>query len=513
MPSSRFSGLYVSRRMLILTLVAAGVLGSMAFYRTHAAAPAPVTQYGNAAPPLAKSDVAPILALDKARELVASKVTPAVVNIAVTAKVKSKASPFFGGEQGPFSQFFGPFGPFSQQQQQPQIEHGIGSGFIISSNGYIVTNNHVVKGATNVSVTLHDKRVFPGRVVGTDPLTDLAVVKINATGLPTVSWGDSTGLKAGESVIAVGNPFGFSFTVTHGIISALNVPAQQGLSHRGSYIQTDAPINPGNSGGPLVNALGQVIGINTAIYTPSGAFAGIGLAIPSQIAIPTINDLIAHGKVVRGYLGIIISDIPPTEAPFLHLSKAEGAVVSQVTPGSPAAKAGVKVYDVIVGFNGQSIKNSGELQLLTGEQAPGARVTLKVMRNGQPLTLHATLAALPESGTAATPAAPAEHKGVRLGISVTDLTSQLRDQLQVPANVTGVVITDVQPGGPADNAGLSRGMVISGVDQHPISNVDELDQQLSAIPKGQSVLLLVYAQGANMLVVVQPVQSPAPPSH
>ena len=313
MPSSRFSGLHLNRRAMILVLVLAGVVGSMAFYRTHLGSSAAsflgITTATQT--PLNDQAVASLVALDEATEKVAQQVSPAVVKIQVTARVTPGQEE--GGDNGPggdgqgqgqgqggndqnnpFEQFFGPF--MGQMPQQPRIEEGLGSGVIISPDGYIVTNNPVVAGATNISVSLSDQRQFPGKVVGTDKLTDLAVVKINATNLPNAPWGDSRALKAGENVLAFGNPFGLGFTVTRGIISGLGRPRLSGnMRAPGDFIQTDAAINPGNSGGPLVNAHGEVIGINSAIYTPSGAFSGVGFAIPSEIAKPVIAALIAHG--------------------------------------------------------------------------------------------------------------------------------------------------------------------------------------------------------------------------
>src|SRR5437764_13531648 len=259
-------------------------------------------------------------------------------------------------QSNPFGQFFGfPNMP----NQRPRIEHGLGSGVIISPDGYIVTNNHVVEGAVNINVTLGDRRVLPAKLVGADPLTDLAVVKVDATDLPSIPWGDSTKLRPGQSVLAFGNPFGFRFTVTRGIVSALNRPNPDATNRRkpGEFIQTDAAINPGNSGGPLVNARGEVVGINTFLISDNGSFSGMGFAIPSQIVKPTVDALIAHGKVVHGYMGIGITDVTPENSKFFDLSKSAGALVSQVEPDSPAAKAGLKTGDVITGLDGKPVND------------------------------------------------------------------------------------------------------------------------------------------------------------
>jgi len=241
------------------------------------------------------------------------------------------------------------FGPFFNHPMRPQsqIEHGIGSGVLISPDGYIVTNNHVIDGAVDISVTMSDRRILPAKLIGSDPLTDLAVIKVDGTNLPNAPWGNSTALRPGQTVLAFGNPFGFRFTVTRGIVSGLNRPNPFSRDRRspGSFVQTDAAINPGNSGGPLVNARGEVIGINTFLVSSSDSFSGMGFAIPTQIVRPTVEALIRDGKVTHGYMGIGISDVTPENAKFFHVENNEGAVVSQVEDGSPAAKAGLKVGD------------------------------------------------------------------------------------------------------------------------------------------------------------------------
>jgi serine protease Do len=298
-----------------------------------------------AAAALDDNSVSPLLSLDRAMETLAARVTPAIVNVAVTSRAKN---------DGPQSEmpddmqrFFGPFfGPHGQMKpQQPQIERGIGSGVIISPDGYIVTNNHVIDGAVDIRVTMSNRKILVAKLIGADPLTDLAVIKIDGSNLPSVPWGDSTDLHPGQTVLAFGNPFGFRFTVTRGIVSALNRPNPFAGDRRkpGNFIQTDAAINPGNSGGPLVDARGEVIGINTFLVSSSGTFSGMGFAIPTQIVRPTVETLIRDGKISHGYMGIGISDVTPENAKFFDLKDAEGALVTQVESDSPAAKAGVKV--------------------------------------------------------------------------------------------------------------------------------------------------------------------------
>ena len=287
-----------------------------------------------------------------------------------------------------FSQFFGPGGPFgpdARQPQQPQIEHGIGSGVIISPDGYIVTNNHVVDGATQIRVTMNDRRTFNAKVIGTDKLTDLAVIKIDGHGLPNIPWGDSTKLHPGQTVLAFGSPFGyFQFSVTRGIVSALDRPNPYSDDARkpGGFIQTDAAINPGNSGGALVDAHGELIGINTFIISNSGSFAGAGFAIPSQIARDVTESLIKTGTVHHGYLGISMNDVTPDNYSFFKLKDTTGAIVSQVTPDSPASRAGLKAGDVIDELNGKKILNGGALQVAVSEVSPGTSIALGIIRDG-----------------------------------------------------------------------------------------------------------------------------------
>src|SRR5579871_2588332 len=315
-----------------------------------------------ASAPLGDDSVGALLSLDQAMETLAAHVTPAVVNVTVTARTKAKAMQLPEG----FEQFFGKnFGGGNfGQNMQPQVEHGLGSVIIISPDGYIVTNNHVVQDAVDIRVTMNDRRVLPAKLIGADPLTDLAVIKINGSNFASAPWGDSAVLKPGQTVLAFGNPFGFRFTVTRGIVSGLNRanPFTDDSRKPGEFIQTDAAINPGNSGGPLVNARGEVVGINTFLISPSGAFSGMGFAIPTQIVHPTVDKLIKYGKVEHGYMGIGISDVTPENSKFFNLKKAEGALVTQVEPDTPAAKAGLKTGDVIVDLDGQPVSDAGELQ-------------------------------------------------------------------------------------------------------------------------------------------------------
>jgi serine protease Do len=456
------------------------------------------------------SSVGALLSLDRAMETLAARVTPAIVNVTVTSRAKPNLA---GGDQQDMQQFFGPFGQFfgpqMPQRQQPRIEHGLGTGVIISPDGYIVTNNHVVDGATDVRVTMSDRRILPAKVVGTDPLTDLAVIKIEGRDLPNVPWGDSTRLHPGQTVLAFGNPFGFRFTVTRGIVSALNRPNPSSDDARkpGQFIQTDAAINPGNSGGPLVNARGEVVGINTFLISASGSFSGMGFAIPTQIVRPTVEKLIQFGKVTHGYMGIGISDVTPENSRFFHMDRAVGAVVTQIEPASPGAKAGLKVCDVITQIDGKEVTDAGGLQVVVGGQNPGTNIHLQVMRDGKSLTIPVTLEAMGSRDKPGNETSDASHGKPRWGIGLGDITPDVRQQLQAPDNLRGAVVERVQPGSPADNAGLQQGDVILEVDRKPVQNAAEVQNALGSVPQGQDALVLVWSNGGNTFRVLHPTEA------
>src|ERR1700752_333265 len=382
-----------TRRLAVPALALA--LASFTTYECMNPTAARAAAAAPAAAPLDVDSVSSLLALDKAMETLAARVTPAVVNVTVTSKAKAEASgkmpddmQQFFGQGGPFGQFFGPH----MRQRQPQIEHGMGSGVVISPDGYIVTNNHVIDGAVDIRVTTSNRRVLKAKLVGADPLTDLAVLKVNATDMTSAPWGDSKEVRPGQTVLAFGNPYGMRFTVTRGIVSAINRanPDPTNPSKPGEFIQTDAAINPGNSGGPLVDARGQVVGINTFLISSSGSFSGMGFAIPSQIVRPTVETLIRDGKVSHGHIGIGIADVTPENAKFFDNSTT-GGVVTQVDPDSPGARAGLQIGDVITEIDGQKVSDAGELQVLVGQKKPGTKITLNVLRDGKSMTIPVTL--------------------------------------------------------------------------------------------------------------------------
>jgi serine protease Do len=514
---------FVTGRFAVAVLAIAVIAGLGTFTFTKSAtAAAAVGTPAPAAAALDDNSVGALLSLDRAMETLAARVTPAVVNVTVVSKSKEAASDEGAGPD--MQQFFGPNSPFGQQfgqqfgrqfhfQQQPQnrIEHGLGSGVIISPDGYIVTNNHVIDGAVDIRVTMSNKEVMPAKLIGADPLTDLAVIKVSGSNLPSVPWGNSANLHPGQTVLAFGNPYGLQFTVTRGIISALNRPNPDASDRRkpGEFIQTDAAINPGNSGGALVNAHGELIGINTFLISGSGSFAGMGFAIPTQIVEPTVNTLIRDGKITHGYIGVQIADVTPDNAKFFHLDKAVGALVSDVTPDSPGSKAGLKTGDVITELDGKSITDAGELQMLVGQRRPGDTIHLDVMRDDRPTTVAVTLGDLNRTNSDEV-AGTAEHKG-RWGLHLGDLDQNARQELQQDGasqgvNIHGALVNDVVPGSPADNAGISRGDVIMEVDRKPMHSAADVAQALGNVAKGQDALVLVWSNGGSTFRVLHPAE-------
>jgi serine protease Do len=491
------------QRGIAAPLVAAALVLSFTTYEIAKPAAAGAAASAPAAAALDDSSVSALLSLDHAMETLAARVTPAIVNVAVTAKPKAETN----AEQAPddIQRFFGEqFGrQFGPMHPQPRIEHGIGSGVIISPDGYIVTNNHVVEGATDIRVTMSDRRILVAKLIGTDPLTDLAVIKIEGSNYPSVPLGDSKVLLPGQTVLAFGNPYGFRFTVTRGIVSALNRPNPYTDDARkpGQFIQTDAAINPGNSGGPLVNAHGEVIGINTFLVSPSGTFSGMGFAIPSHIVKPTVDTLIKDGKVAHGYMGIGITDVTPENSKFFEVASNQGAVITQVEKDSPGAKGGLKVGDVITGIDGQSVPDASTLQVEVGQKRPGTKIDLQVLRDGKTTSVPVTLEAMGKRNGDSTESASAEGKP-RWGLGLADLNAETRQQVQAPDDVKGVVIENVVPGSSADNAGLRPGDIIVGVNRKSVENVSDVKQALSSVPKGQDALLLVWSNGGNTFRVL-----------
>ena len=494
-------------RRLALPALAITFTASAVGYRWVEPLMARASSAAPSAAPLDTDSVGELLALDKAMETLAAHVTPGVVNVMVTSRAKQEAAD--GETPDDMQQFFGGSGPFGQfgprmRQQQPQIEHGMGSGVVISPDGYIVTNNHVVDGAVDIRVRTSDRRVLKAKLIGTDPLTDLAVLKVNGTDMTSVPWGDSKEVRPGQTVLAFGNPYGFRFTVTRGIVSAVNRENMDptNRSKPGEFIQTDAAINPGNSGGPLVDARGEVVGINTFLVSPSGTFSGMGFAIPSQIVRPTVEALIRDGKVSHGHIGIGIADVTPENAKFFGDSSAKGGVVTQVEAGSPGAEAGLQIGDVITEINGHKVEDAGELQVVIGQQKPGTKVELTVLRDGKSMNIPVTLEELGKRSSDDESSSGESHGKMRWGLGIANLTPDMRDQLQVPGEIHGAVVEQVQPGSSADNAGLQQGDIILEVNRHKVQSPSDVQQVLANVQKGQDALILVWSNGGNSFRVL-----------
>jgi serine protease Do len=423
----------------------------------------------------------------------ARELKPAVVNISTkrAAEAPEGMSPF--GDDERFNQFFKHF--FGNQPRRPA--RSLGSGFVINPDGHIVTNNHVVDGATEIKVKLSDGRELPAKVVGRDAKTDLALLKVEATGLPVIPLGNSGELQVGESVMAIGNPFGLEQTVTTGIVSATGRVIGEGPYD--NFIQTDASINPGNSGGPLISTRGQAVGINTAIFTQTGGSVGIGFAIPIDLAKTVVTQLANGGQVVRGYLGVSIQPMTPDLARSFGMPEPTGALVSSVVEGSPAAKAGVKAGDVITQYDGRKVGRSDDLPRAVAETPVGRDVPLTVVRDGKTVTLHATVARLDEpQARSASQAKPAQDA---LGLSLAPLTPAEARERGLGEH-GGVVVRGVQDGSPAANAGLQPGDVITEINRAPVRNAEDVKQAMDKRAKDKPALFLVHRNGASVYIAV-----------
>jgi serine protease Do len=432
----------------------------------------------------------------------AEHLNPAVVNISTTQAVRGPQrgsqpfpapSPF--GERNPFEQFFRRF--FGDLPQREWQRHSLGSGFIITKDGYIVTNNHVVEHATDIKVALSDQEEWTAKVIGRDPTTDVALIKIDAgKELPIVPLGNSDQERVGSWVLAIGNPFGLGHTVTAGIISARGRVI--GAGPYDDFLQTDASINPGNSGGPLFNMRGEAIGINTAIVAGG---QGIGFAIPINLAKDVLSQLRDTGKVSRGWLGVQVQRVTPELAQSFGLGHARGALVADVMPHSPAEQAGIQRGDVIVNFNGHTIEQMNDLPRLVATMPPGAEVAMQLIRQGQEQTVHLKVAELKEEQTASAGSAAPEEG---LGLAVQNLSPEIARRLGLPAQTRGVVVTNVQQGSAADDIGIQPGDVIEEVNQHKIANMRDYHAALRQVKAHEPVLLLVRRGDSIMYLAMKP---------
>ncbi|HEX4263381.1 MAG TPA: DegQ family serine endoprotease [Verrucomicrobiae bacterium] len=437
---------------------------------------------------------------------VVKKVTPAVVKIVTTSRVNEMSDSPQGmpGFDDPFwRRFFGDQSHrgFSNGQSGPQIQHGLGSGVIVTKDGYIMTNNHVVDGAKEVKVTLQDGREFTAKVIGRDPKSDIAVVKIDAKDLPTVPLADSEKVEIGDVVLAIGNPFGIGQTVTSGIVSAKD-RGNMGIEDYEDFIQTDAAINPGNSGGALVDISGRLIGINTAILSRSGGNQGVGFAIPSDLARTVMEGLVKNGHVTRGYLGVMIQSVTPALADEFKLKDNKGALISDVVHDGPADKAGLKNGDVVIDFNGQPVVDSRRLQLSVAGTAPGTKVPLEILRDGEKKSLEVTVKQLPGTDELANAdASDNSDTGTLNGVEVADLDQRAHQQFNVPKDVKGAVVTQVAPGSAAAEAGLKSGDVIQEIDRKPVKSAEDA-VKLTEKSDDKRTLVRVWQNGGSHYVVV-----------
>ena len=434
---------------------------------------------------------------------IVKRVSPSVVNIYTTKTVRQNPamSPLF--DDPFFRQFFG--APFENVPRERR-EQALGSGVIVSEDGYLITNNHVVDGADEIKVALaDDKTVYDAKVIGTDQQTDIAVIKVEAKKLPAITIADSDQLEVGDTVLAIGNPFGVGQTVTTGIVSAKG-RGGMGIVDYEDFIQTDASINPGNSGGALVDIEGRLVGINQSIISRSGGNQGIGFAVPINLARYVMERLVSDGKVTRGYLGVMIQPVTPDLAKEFKLPENTGALVGDVTAKSPAADAGLKEGDVIVEFNGKKVTDSRHLRLMASQTAPGTKVPVKVLRDGKEESFTVKLGELPAEGLAK---AGGRSGGLRRsaqpdvldGVTVDDITVQTRRQFNLPNRLEGAVVVEVDLSSPAAQAGLRPGDVILEINRQRVSNAEEA-VRLSEEVKGDRVLLRVWSQGGSRYVVV-----------
>ncbi len=444
----------------------------------------------------------------KAFASVAKKVSPAVVFIQVETMVPSQPAMEFSSPSDDefFRRFFGPTFPAPQRQpphpQMPPQQHAVGqgSGFIISTDGYILTNNHVVGDADKITVKLEDGREFTATTIGADPRSDVALIKIDAKALPVLALGDSDALEVGEWVVAIGNPFGLSHTLTVGVVSAKG-RSSVGLADYENFIQTDAAINPGNSGGPLVDLDGRVIGMNTAIFSRSGGYMGIGFAIPINMIKSIKRQLLNSGRVTRGYLGIVIQSLTPDLAKSFGLNIRKGVLVAEVSKNSPAERAGLKQGDVIVEFDGKVVETVGSFRNRVALNAPGSSKSITVLHQGKRRTLTVTIGKLPEGEQQANVhGAPKTLE--KLGLTVQTLTPNLAQQFGLK-DEKGVLITQVKPGSIAALASIRPGAVIQEVNHTQVSNVDELLQAVAKTSEHNSVLLLIREEDYSRFVALK----------
>jgi serine protease Do len=408
--------------------------------------------------------------------------------------------------QHPFDEFFDFFYPFPDGRSKKWKEQSLGSGVIVSQDGYIVTNYHVIERADEIKVILLDKKSFKAKVIGSDPKTDIAIIKIDAKGLPVIPWGDSDKLQVGEFVLAIGNPFGLSNTVTMGIISAVG-RADVGIADYEDFIQTDAAINPGNSGGPLVSIKGDIVGINTAIFSKTGGYQGIGFAVPSNMVRLVMEQLTREGKVTRGWIGVTIQELTPELAQKFGLKSSQGVLVSDVFKGSPAQKAGIVRGDVILEFNSRKINDVGALRNIVAQTRIGASVPVKLLRADKEVTLTVTITELPANVPDFVPSSNRDldiGENALTGITVVDLNPAIAKQLGLEREDRGVVIVKIESGSAAEEAGIRKGDVIQEIDRKRINDLNDFNKIVSKLDADATVLLFINRGGKKSYATLSP---------
>ena len=445
------------------------------------------------APGISKESVDLLTRIGHATAEVVNAVAPTVVNISTTRTVKVQG----GGNPFPNDPFFRRF--FGDQFNVPKERKAssLGSGVIVGSDGYILTANHVIQGADEIKVTLADKREFKGKIIGTDSMTDVGVIKIDVKDLPAIQLGDSSRLKVGETVLAIGSPYGLTQTVTMGIVSAVG-RANVGIADYEDFIQTDAAINPGNSGGALVNVRGELVGINTAIFSTSGGYQGIGFAVPTSMAKSVMESLILKGKVVRGWLGVTIQNLTPELAKQFDLKNQNGVLIGDIVEGSPAEKAGLQRGDVIVEFNGKKIEDPNQIRNMVANIEPGKEAELTIIRNNQEMKKKVTISELPSEMQKPS---TGEFDNLLKGITVQDLTPELYDKFSIPKKVTGVIITDIPEDSPAAGI-LVQGDIIQEINRVKISNIKDYEKVVSGIKSGTDILLFIYRGRTSIYITL-----------
>jgi serine protease Do len=424
---------------------------------------------------------------------IAEAVKPAIVNISTTRtiKIQGNTNQFF---DDPFFRRF-----FGDQFRAPKERKtaSLGSGVIVDSKGYILTANHVIQGAEEINVTLSDKREFKGKIVGNDAMTDIGIIKIDADNLPTIKWGDSDKLKVAETVLAIGSPYGLSQTVTTGIVSAVG-RANVGIADYEDFIQTDAAINPGNSGGALVNVRGELVGINTAIFSTSGGYQGIGFAIPTNMAKTVMDSLIKKGKVIRGWFGVTIQPLTPELAKQFDLKEEKGALVGDVIEGSPAEKAGLQRGDVIIEYDGKKIEEPYQLRNMVANTTPGQEVELKIIRENKTETKKVTISELPAEMQKPS---KSEYNNLLRGVTVQELTPEIYNKLNLPKKLKGVIVSDIDEDSPATMV-LKEGDVLQEINRQKINSVRDYENVAAKIKPGENILLLVFRNGSSFYVTL-----------